>query len=130
MAKKKRRKRNREYQDNGSSSTPKRRCFYLVQGEEVLEKGTKRRVKDLESQYKQLGMPVTVVDEQEYGNWKRRCIRKKQDEEYEEAKARDAEKQAEKERFEKIHRAFADPVKRRQIIANSYEKLFREKKYI
>ena len=126
MAKKKRRKRNREYQDNGSSSTPKRRRFYLVQGEEVLEKGTKRRVEDLESKYKQLGMSVRVVDEQEYGNWKRRCIRKKQDEEYEEAKARDTEKQTEKERLEKIHRAFADPVKRREMIAKSYELLFQK----
>jgi len=127
MAKKKRRKRNREYQDNGSSSTPKRRCFHLIQDDTtVLYSGTKRAAEDLKKQYLQFDMNVKVQDDVEHISWKRRCIRKKQDEEYEEAKARDAEKQAEKERLEKIHRAFADPVKRREIIAKSYELLFQK----
>ena len=127
MAKKKRRKRNREYQDNGSSSTSKRRCFHLIQDDtNVLFSGTKRGAEDLEEQYRQLDMDVKVQDEVEHTSWKRSCIRKKQDKEYGEAKARDAEKQAEKERLEQLQRDFSDPVKRRQIIAKSYELLFQK----
>ncbi|MAD23075.1 MAG: hypothetical protein CMO44_02740 [Verrucomicrobiales bacterium] len=127
MAKKKRRKRNRECQDNGSSSTSKRRRFYLIQDDtDVLFSGTKRGAEDLKEQYLRLDMNVQVYDDVEHTSWKRRCIRKKQDEEYEEAKARDAEKQAEKERLEQLRRDFSDPQKRREIIAKSYELLFRK----
>ena len=125
MVKKKRRKRNREYQDNGSSSSSKRRCFHIIQdGTNVLFSGTKRAAEELKKQYIQLDMDVQVQDDDEHESWKRRCIRNKQDEAYEEAKARDAENEAEKERLEKIHRAFADPVKRREMIAKSYDWLF------
>ena len=127
MGKKNRRKRNREYQDNGSSSSSKRPCFHVIQDDTtVLFSGTKRSAEQMKKQYIQLDMDVQVQDDNEHDSWKRRCIMKKQDEEYEEAKARDAKKQAEKERLEKLRRDFANPEKRREIIAKSYELLFRK----
>ena len=122
MGKKKRKRRKSE----ACSSSSKRPCYYLLQGQELLEQGTKRKMQDLEQSYKQLGMDVAVVDEQQYGAWKRRCTLKRQDEEYEQAKAADLEKQ----RLRQLQEDFRDPAKRREIIANSYELLFREKKYI
>ena len=118
---KKKRKRNAS---SGSSS--KRQCFYLVQDEQVLESGTKRKVEDLEASYRQLGMNVAVMDEQQYGSWKRHCITSKQDEEYREALRRDAEKQAEKQRLEQLQRDFSDREKRCEIIRKSYERLFQK----
>lgn len=117
----KKRKRNAS---GGSSS--KRQCFYLVQDEQVLESGTKRKVEDLEESYRRLGMNVKVFDEQQYGSWKRRCITSKQDEEYREALRRDAEKQAEKQRLEQLQRDFSDREKRCEIIRKSYERLFQK----
>ncbi len=122
MPKQKRKRHN----NNGSSSSSKRRCFYLVQGEDVLESGTKRKVQDLEDSYRKLGMDVSVCDEEQYASWKRRCTLHKQNKAYEEAAKIDMEK----ERLQKLRMDFLDPAKRRVIIANSYEKLFREKKYI
>ena len=118
---KKKRKRN-----NGSSSNSKRQRFYLVQDEVVLESGTKRTVEDLEATYRQLGMNVVVYNEQQHESWKRRRTVDRQNTEYEEAAALDMEKQ----RLQQLQIAFLDPAKRRDIIAKSYEKLFREKKYI
>lgn len=127
MGKKNRRKRNREYQDNGSSSSSKRHCFHVIQDDtKVLYSGTKRSAEDMKKQYIKLDMDVQVQDDDEHDSWKRRCIMKKQDEAYEEAKARDAKEQAEKERLEKLRRDFANPEKRREIIAKSYELLFRK----
>ena len=118
---KKKRKRNTS---NGSSS--KRKCFYLLQDEQVLESGTKRKVQDLEKSYRQLGMNVTVCDDHQYASWKRRCVLHRQNKAYEEALKIDMEK----ERLQKLQMDFSDRRKRCNIIANSYEKLFREKKYI
>ena len=119
-------KRKRRKSDACSSSSSKRPCYYLLQGQELLEQGTKRKMQDLEQSYKQLGMEVSVVDEQQYEAWKRRCTLKRQDEEYEQAKAADLEKQ----RLRQLQEHFRDPAKRREIIAKSYDLLFREKKYI
>ena len=127
MGKKNRRKRNREYQDNGSSSSSKRHCFHVIQDDtKVLYSGTKRSAEDMKKQYIKLDMDVQVQDDDEHDLWKRRCIMKKQDEAYEEAAAQDAKKQAEKESLEKLHRDFANPQKRREIFAKSYELLFRK----
>ena len=117
----KKRKRNAS---GGSSS--KRPCFYLVQDEKFLESGTKRQMQDLEESYGSYGMNVAVLNEQQYQTWKDRCITSKQDEEYREALRRDAEKEAEKQRYEQLQRDFSDRKKRCEIISKSYEELFRK----
>ncbi len=122
----KKRKRNAS---GGSSS--KRPCFYLVQDDEkFLESGTERQMQDLKESYGSYEMNVAVLNEQQYQTWIDRCITSKQDEEYREALRRDAEKEAEKQRYEQLQRDFSDRKKRCEIISKSYEELFQKYKYI
>ena len=108
--------------------------FYLIQDDkEFLEEGSKREMHDLACQYREVGWNVVVMDQADYNEWvnrnterERALERQKQDQEYREAAAQDAKKQAEKERLEKLRRDFANPQKRREIIAKSYELLFRK----
>ena len=87
----------------------------------MLEQGTKRKMQDLEQSYKQLGMDVAVVDEQQYV-WKS-LHPEAPDQEHEQAKAADLQRSSSSRRISRS-------AKPREIIAKSYDLLFREKVYI
>lgn len=139
--KRKHKKRQRSSSSSSSQDTKKKKVetivvdgFYLIQDDkEFLEEGSKREMHDLACQYREVGWNVVVMDQADYNEWvnrnterERALERQKQDQEYREAAAQDAKKQAEKERLEKLRRDFANPQKRREIIAKSYELLFRK----
>ena len=119
---KKRKKRSMSGSGSSSSSSSNYRPtkkYHLVQENDLLESGSKRKIQNLFGEYNKLGMEkLNIVDDNEYQMIKRRKLITKQNIEYEKAKEQDREK----EKLIQMKEDFKDPIKRREIIYNSYQK--------
>ena len=108
--------------------------FLLDKDKELLESGSKRKLISMQGEYSHFMDALSIVDEPTYANIKRRKLMQKQTEEYEQAslfdlKAEAHEKTMETEalKYEKLRQDFKDPVKRREILYESYKKLLLSK---
>tara|TARA_B110000008_G_scaffold234763_1_gene239254 strand:+ start:759 stop:1151 length:393 start_codon:yes stop_codon:yes gene_type:complete len=123
---KKRKKRSRSSSGSSSSSSSSSsfnnrptKKYHLIQENDILESGSKRKLQNLLGEYNKLGMEkLNIVDDNEYQMIKRRKLITKQNIDYEKAK----EKDKEKEKLMQMKEDFKDPIKRREIIYNSYQK--------
>lgn len=118
-----------------NNNNTKRNKFYLLdRQDEVLESGSKRKLNCMKGEYSHFMSALKIVDEPTFQNIKRRKLLQEQREEYEIASLIDSEASEEQTKqdneallYEKLRQDFKDPVKRREILYDSYRKLLYSK---